>query len=72
MALYNELRSRDFSQVKGQEKAVAILKSVLKEKRLPNAILLVGVRGTGKTSIARILARHVNCEHPTEDGVRVG
>lgn len=68
MALYNELRSRDFSQVKGQQKAVTILKSVLKEKRLPNALLLVGVRGTGKTSIARILGRHVNCENPTEEG----
>lgn len=68
MALYNKMRPVRFRDVKGQEKAVAILKENLKSGNLPNAMLLVGTRGIGKTTIARIVAKTVNCEHLDRDG----
>lgn len=68
MSLYNMTRPMNLSEIKGQDKTVSVLKSMLKNNQLPNALLLVGVRGTGKTSAARILGRYANCLHPTEDG----
>lgn len=68
MALYNKMRPLTLNEVKGQDKIINILKENLQNGNIPNAMLFVGTRGTGKTSVARIVARMRNCEHPEEDG----
>jgi DNA polymerase-3 subunit gamma/tau len=59
-ALYREYRPTDLSEVVGQEHITRLLESALKQQRLSHAYLFCGPRGTGKTSVARILARRVN------------
>ncbi len=60
-------RPQSFEEVCGQHHITTALRHALKQDRLPHALLLAGPRGTGKTSIARILARSLNCdEGPTE------
>lgn len=66
--LYNLYRPSDFSEVKGQEDVLLTLKKQAAGGRFGHAYLLAGHRGTGKTTIARILSKAVNCEHPTEIG----
>ncbi len=68
MALYNTERPMTFSEVLGQDKVVKIFKEIIKSGNTPNAFLFIGVRGTGKTSSARLFERALNCEHPQEDG----
>lgn len=51
-----------FSEVVGQEAIVKILKNALKTKKIPHAFLFSGIRGTGKTTTARIFARALNCK----------
>lgn len=67
LALYRAWRPQLFSEVVGQEKTVTALRNAIKDGRLSHAYLFSGPRGTGKTSIAKIIARAVNCEH-LEDG----
>lgn len=67
-ALYRKFRPETFADVKGQDHIVTTLKNQLKAKRIGHAYLFTGTRGTGKTTIAKIFARTVNCENPTEDG----
>jgi len=67
-ALYRKFRPQTFADVKGQEHIVTTLKNQVNGGRLGHAYLFCGTRGTGKTTIAKILARMVNCEAPTEDG----
>ena len=67
-ALYRKFRPDTFADVKGQDHIVTTLKNQLKAGRIGHAYLFTGTRGTGKTTIAKILARTVNCENPTEDG----
>ncbi|QQR79552.1 MAG: DNA polymerase III subunit gamma/tau [Deltaproteobacteria bacterium] len=55
-------RPQNFEEVQGQETAVRILKNALEEKRFHHAYLFAGPRGTGKTTLARILAKAMNCE----------
>lgn len=55
-------------EVVGQDNNLLTLKQQIKSKKYDHAYLFAGYRGTGKTSIARILARAINCESPTEDG----
>jgi DNA polymerase-3 subunit gamma/tau len=55
--LYRQYRPKDFSEVRGQEHIVKSLEGAIKNKRIAHAYLFAGSRGTGKTSIARILAR---------------
>ena len=57
IALYRKYRPQGFAEVIGQEQVVASLESALKQKRLAHAYLFAGGRGTGKTTVARILAR---------------
>ncbi len=56
-------RPQIFDDVLGQDHVVRTLKNAITEKRLAHAYLLVGPRGTGKTSTARILAKGLNCVH---------
>lgn len=60
-ALYREWRPATFSEVSGQEHIKRTLMNMLKQQRIPHALLFCGPRGTGKTSMAKILARAVNC-----------
>ena len=67
-ALYRKFRPTTFDEVKGQDHIVTTLKNQLKAGRIGHAYLFCGTRGTGKTTVAKILARAVNCESPLEDG----
>ncbi len=65
-ALYRKWRPTAFSDVKGQDAIVQTLKNQITAQRIGHAYLFCGTRGTGKTSIAKIFARAVNCEHPVD------
>ena len=60
--LYRKYRPQSFSEVIGQSHVVRTLSNAIKNDRLGQAYLFTGPRGTGKTSIARILAKTINCE----------
>ncbi len=64
--LYRKYRPKNFSQVIGQTHIVDTLSGAIKNDRVAHAYLFTGPRGTGKTSIARILAKTVNCENPKD------
>ena len=64
VALDRKFRPRTFDEVKGQDPIVRTLRNQVRTGRLQHAYLFCGTRGTGKTSVAKILARAVNCEHP--------
>jgi DNA polymerase-3 subunit gamma/tau len=67
-ALYRTYRPSDFSEIAGQEHIVRTFQNALKNNKIAHAYLFSGPRGTGKTSIAKIIAKAVNCEHaPTEN-----
>ncbi len=65
-ALYRKFRPETFDEVKGQEHIVTTLTNQIKADRIGHAYLFCGTRGTGKTSVAKILAKAVNCEHPVD------
>lgn len=65
-ALYRKFRPRTFDEVKGQDAIVTTLKNQIRQNRIGHAYLFCGTRGTGKTSLARILAKAVNCENPVD------
>lgn len=65
-ALYRKWRPRTFDEVSGQQHITKILRMQCREDRVAHAYLFCGTRGTGKTSIAKILAKAVNCEHPVD------
>ena len=60
-ALYRKYRPQDFDEVVGQEAIVRTLKNAITSGQLRQAYLFAGPRGTGKTSLARILAKGLNC-----------
>ncbi|MFS8131279.1 MAG: DNA polymerase III subunit gamma/tau [Candidatus Dojkabacteria bacterium] len=59
--LYRKYRSRSFSEIIGQKEIVETLKESVKQDRISHSYLFTGARGTGKTSIARIYAKAINC-----------
>lgn len=68
MALYRKWRPDEFEEVKGQEHVVTTLKNQIIHDRVGHAYLFCGTRGTGKTTVAKLFAKAVNCEHPLDDG----
>lgn len=70
-ALYRKFRPQTFEEVKGQDAVVTTLKNQIKNDRVGHAYLFTGTRGTGKTSIAKLFAKAVNCESP-KDGSPCG
>ncbi len=67
-ALYSKWRPRTFSDVLSQPQVTVTLRNQVKAGTTVHAYLFTGSRGTGKTTCARILAKAVNCEHPTPEG----
>lgn len=65
-ALYRKWRPATFDEVRGQDHIVTTLKNQIRTGRIGHAYLFCGTRGTGKTSIAKIFAKAVNCEHPVD------
>ena len=67
-ALYRKWRPQVFADVKGQDHIVKTLQNQIGSGRIGHAYLFCGTRGTGKTTVAKLFAKAVNCEHPLEDG----
>lgn len=63
-ALYRKFRPSKFSDVKGQDHIVTTLKNQIKSDKIQHAYLFCGTRGTGKTSVAKLFAKAINCENP--------
>ena len=62
-ALYRKYRPQAFAEVVGQEAVVRTLSNAIEQDKVRQAYLFAGPRGTGKTSLARILAKSINCAH---------
>lgn len=62
-ALYRKYRPKNFDEIAGQKITLKILKNAIKNRKIAHAYLFFGPRGTGKTSIAKIFARAINCEN---------
>ena len=63
ISLYRKYRSQTFEDVMGQDHVIRTLQNQIKSGKISHAYLFCGSRGTGKTTVARLLAKAVNCEH---------
>ena len=66
LALYRKYRPQTFEDVCGRDAIVRTLKNQINSGRIGHSYLFCGTRGTGKTTIAKIFAKAVNCEHPVD------
>ena len=66
LALYRKYRPDTFEEVKGQDPIVTTLRNQIRSGRIAHALIFCGTRGTGKTSVAKIYAKAVNCENPAD------
>ncbi|MCJ7512798.1 MAG: DNA polymerase III subunit gamma/tau [Anaerolineales bacterium] len=64
-ALYRQWRPKNWEEVVGQEHVVRTLRNAVRAERVGHAFLFAGPRGTGKTTLARVLAKAVNCQAPS-------
>lgn len=71
LALYRQFRPKTFNEVIGQDHIVTTLKNQIVNNQISHAYLFSGTRGTGKTSIAKIFARAINCTD-SKDGISCG
>ena len=67
IALYRKYRPQTFTDVVGQHQVSGTLMRAIREDKVAHAYLFAGPRGTGKTSMAKIFARAINCEHGPTD-----
>ena len=65
-ALYRKYRSQTFSQLVGQEVVAKTLKQAVEQEKISHAYLFSGPRGTGKTSVAKIFAKAMNCQNQVD------
>ena len=61
ITLYRKYRPQNFEEIAGQEHIVKAIRNSLRENKLSHAYLFTGPRGVGKTTIARLIAKGVNC-----------
>ena len=66
VALYRKFRPQTFAQVKGQDHVVRTIRNQVRSGRIGHAYLFTGTRGTGKTSVAKIMAKALNCSDPKD------
>ena len=66
IALYRKFRPSTFDEVKGQDAVVTTLRNQLRTGRIGHAYCFSGTRGTGKTSVAKLFAKAINCENPID------
>ena len=66
LAIYRKYRPQTFDKVIGQDHVVKTLVNQIETGRIGHAYLFTGTRGTGKTSIAKIFAKAINCENPID------
>jgi len=71
-AMYRKFRPQKFEDVKGQDHIVTTLKNQIKSDRIGHAYLFTGTRGTGKTSVAKLFAKAINCENPNGEDPCMG
>lgn len=68
LSLYRRYRPQSFGDVTGQDRAVSVVQQGIKKGSVGHAYLFSGPRGCGKTTVARIFAKAVNCQNPGKDG----
>ena len=67
IVLARKYRPKNFMELKGQDVLVQTLTNAINFEKLHHAYLLTGIRGIGKTTTARIIAKTINCENPTKN-----